>query len=810
MSIKSTSFFLNCYVSIFPRKDSFRHAVEYFLWREDFMFCQVCGTKSADGALFCSKCGKSLFEGSGASAPAVMQRLDAGTLLDRRYEVLSLVSQGGFGRVYKARDNRFAANVAIKEMTGSFDSDEERAAMERYFQQEAQVLFGLKHPSLPTVSDYFFEMHRFFLVMEYIEGMSLRAVIDRSRGAAPFDEGMAFSWFLSLLEIMEYIHGQNPPIIHRDIKPDNLIWQVDRKILYLVDFGIVRVGCATKTMSYGTPGYASPEQASGKATPSVDIFGAGATLYHLLTGDDPADHPFDFEPLRSARPDMATAFADAIDIMVSLRARERFQSVPEIRSFLASHGGHIGPAFAKNQQPPSASNGLSAPISQSAPAAVQSGSPVSSQAASPAVSQGASAAASQNVPAMQSASPAALQGSPQAASQITPPGASQSTPPSASQIAPPGASQSVLPTAPQIAPPAASQALPAADSHGAPAPVQREPAGIRADSDDEQYTGSITARMGEPAAGVQDHISVPHHPEVPPVVISPPVTPEPPPAPASPPSRPMTPLSPAELPAGVTFIDVNPQGFEEYQNDIDNASLIWIPPGYSQMGAARDDREAKADEKPIHRVLLSGYWIYQYQVTNRQFALFAHATGCTAAPEWEEYWEKSGDHCPVVFITFNDAMAYCRWAHAMLPTEAQWEKAARGDDERTYPWGSFLDNSRFNCWDSPALPGRADFFDGRGPVKVGTCRGGDSPFGVADMAGNVWEWCLDTYEENYYEKSPERDPRCFRERSTLKAMRGGSWNEIPRNCRVTKRMKADAGSAARDRGFRCVIPAKTF
>jgi len=703
------------------------------------MFCQVCGTKSADGALFCSKCGKSLFEGSGASAPAVMQRLDAGTLLDRRYEVLSLVSQGGFGRVYKARDNRFAANVAIKEMTGGFDSDEERAAMERYFQQEAQVLFGLKHPSLPTVSDYFFEMHRFFLVMEYIDGMSLRAIIERYGPSAPFDEDTAFSWFLSLLEIMEYIHGQNPPIIHRDIKPDNLIWQMDRKTLYLVDFGIVRVGCATKTMSYGTPGYASPEQASGKATPAVDIFGAGATLHHLLTGDDPADHPFDFESLRSARPDIAPAFADAIDIMVTLRARERFQNVSEIRSFLASYGGHIGPASAQSQPPPAASHGLPAPVSQSAPAAVQ------------------------------------------------------------------------------IISPADPQVLPAADSHGASAPVQHELSGVETDFDDEQSTDSTTARMGEPAAaGAEAHISMPHHSaaqshtEAPPIVTSPSVTPEPPPAPASPPPRPMTPLSPAELPEGVTFIDVNPQGFEEYQNDIDNASLIWIPPGYSQMGAARDDREAKPDEKPIHRVLLSGCWIYQYQVTNRQFAVFAHATGYAAAPEWQEYWEKSGDHYPVVFITFNDAMAYCRWAHAMLPTEAQWEKAARGDDERTYPWGSFLDNSRFNCWDSPALPGRADFFDGRGPVKVGTCRGGDSPFGVADMAGNVWEWCLDTYEENYYEKSPERDPHCFRERSTLKAMRGGSWNEIPRNCRVTKRMKADAGSAARDRGFRCVIPAKTF
>jgi len=268
----------------------------------------------------------------------------------------------------------------------------------------------------------------------------------------------------------------------------------------------------------------------------------------------------------------------------------------------------------------------------------------------------------------------------------------------------------------------------------------------------------------------------------------------------------MTPLSPAEIPTGVTFIHVNPSGFEEYQNDKDNASLIWIPPGDFAMGAGSEDREARADEKPLHRVTLSGYWIYQYEVTNRQFALFVHHTGYSATPEWEEFWEKSGDHYPVVFITFQDAMAYCRWAGSQLPTEAQWERAARGSDERFFPWGNFFDNSRFNCWDSPVLAGRANFFDGKGPSKVGACRGGDSPCGAADMAGNVWEWCLDTYEENFYEKSPGNDPFCSRERSTFKVVRGGSWNEIPRNCRLTRRVKMDAGSAARDRGFRCVIP----
>ena len=732
------------------------------------MFCQVCGTKSVDGALFCSKCGKSLIESAPAAGSPVVHQLDAGALLDRRYEVISLISQGGFGRVYKARDNRFAANVAIKEMTGGYDSEDERAAMERYFQQEAQVLFGLKHPALPTVSDYFFECHRFFLVMEYIEGLSLRTIIEQNAGAAPFDEALAFRWLQSLLEIMEYLHRQNPPIIHRDIKPDNLIWQIDRKTLYLVDFGIVRVGCATKTMSYGTPGYASPEQASGKATPAVDIFGAGATLYHLLTGDDPADHPFDFEPLQSMRPDISPAFAGAVDIMVSLRARERFQSAGEIRRYLDSHAG------------------LTAPISQSVPAPLPAPTPATPPPPLPPAPLPAPTPATPPPPLPPAPLPAP------APATLPPP-----LPPAPLSVVPPAAPPSTPAVSPSV--PAVSPSTPAVS----PSTSAVSPSTPAASSSRPAAPPSVPAAPpSTPAASPSRPAAPPSVPATPQSVSS--ASPSVPP----PPPRPMTTLSPAELPTGVTFIHVNPSGFEEYQNDTDNASLIWIPPGDFAMGAGSEDREARSDEKPLHRVTLSGYWIYQYEVTNRQFALFVHHTGYSATPEWEEFWEKSGDHYPVVFITFQDAMAYCRWAGSHLPTEAQWERAARGGDERFFPWGNFFDNSRFNCWDSPVSVGKANYFDGKGPSKVGSCRGGDSPCGAADMAGNVWEWCLDTYEENFYEKSPGNDPFCSRERSTFKVVRGGSWNEIPRNCRITRRVKTDAGSAARDRGFRCVIPSK--
>jgi eukaryotic-like serine/threonine-protein kinase len=665
------------------------------------MFCPFCGTKRIEGAQFCSRCGRDLEQSAAAGKfPSGGGRLPAGTLLDGRYEILSHIGTGGFGRVYKARDSRFAAEVAIKEMVIEADTEEERNTLQRYFQQEARMLFNLKHASLPKVIDYFFQDEAFFLVMEYIEGESLKVIITSHR-AGTFIEKMALRWFYSLLEILEHLHGQVPPIIHRDIKPDNLIWTRKKSVLYLVDFGIARAGIATKTSSYGTPGYAAPEQASGQAHPSVDIYSAGATLHHLLSGVDPADHPFDFESLSLLRPDIDPQFAATIDRMVALRSRDRFQSIKEVRLFYGCQAVKSSDEDEALMPPP-----LPAPVKVVA---------------------------------------SAHESNPE--DTLTEP------------IVPESLHQ----------PKQEAATLPCDDI-------------VEAEKEEAE---EVEAGIEEPGAlskeAIEMEIPIPEKPE-----------------------RPLTPSSPVALPEGVTYLGQNARDFEEYENEIDGAYMIWIPAGEFSRGSSPEDRDAKGDEKPMHRVSLGGYWIYTYEVTNRQFAHFIAKTGYNPQPEWEEYSERTGEQFPAAQISWDDARAYCLWAWGDLPAEAQWEKAARGFDDRIYPWGSFFDNSRLNCWDTPRAPWKAHFFEEKGPAKTGMYDGGASPYGLMDMAGNVWEWCRDTYDEQFYRNGPRIDPCNDNERSPFKVARGGSWNELPGNCRISRRMKCHRSNAARDRGFRCV------
>lgn len=698
------------------------------------MYCPHCGTKNIDGARYCTRCGANLASSLSPLA-AHSGRIPAGIMLDRRYEIISHVSTGGFGRVYKAKDARFNALVAIKEMVGEFDTEEERKQLERYFQQEAQVLFSLKHPSLPKVTDYFFEQDRFFLVMDYIEGDSLMKIME-ARGGAPLEEAKAREWFFHLLTIMDYLHSQNPPIIHRDIKPDNLIWQEWSNSLFLVDFGIIRIGCSTRTQSYGTPGYASPEQAGGSARPSVDIYSAGATLHHLLSGNDPAERPFDFESLHVLRPDISPRFAETVDRMVAIRVRERFHDAQEVRRFFIAGEDDSTPATPPADQPEMEDE----EDTLNAAAPVELVSPV-------------------NLP-----------------GPVNP----------SSPESPLPAIQPVeeIPHTRDEEQWEKSGQLNAQWETGSPVQKQ-EPEGCGYQP--------VSADSVIPVIGISEDSQVPvqsreedtHEPLRP--------------------VRPQLPDSPIFVPEGLVFECINPQGFELYRHYRSESLFVWIPGGKYLMGAHSQDRDARNDEKPLHEVAISGFWMGTMQVNNRQYAKFLSYSGYNTTSDWEEYRQKSGETYPVVMVSREDAMAYCAWSGGILPSEAQWEKAARGFDDRIFPWGSFLDNNRFNCWDSPQTALRAHFFEEKGPTPGGSHPGGDSPFGCADMAGNVWEWTRDTYDEHYYRSSPDSDPCNDGRKSDYAVVRGGSWHVIPRDCRVSRRLRSHISHTANDRGFRCAI-----
>ena len=220
--------------------------------------------------------------------------------------------------------------------------------------------------------------------------------------------------------------------------------------------------------------------------------------------------------------------------------------------------------------------------------------------------------------------------------------------------------------------------------------------------------------------------------------------------------------------------------------------LCLVGAGEFLMGSTDDDEDAYVSEKPQHRVCLDSYYLGRYPVTVSQFRAFVEASGYRP-------WSSDGlgrpeDH-PVVWVSWDEAVAYCKWAGLRLPTEAEWEYAARGPDAWAYPWGDEWDARQCNTWE-----GRR-----RGTTPVGKYSpGGDSPYGCADMAGNVWEWCADWYGEDYYACSPSRNPQGPGP-GDGRVLRGGSCHNYRNWARCAYRYWYGPDNHYVHFGFRCCV-----
>jgi formylglycine-generating enzyme required for sulfatase activity len=215
--------------------------------------------------------------------------------------------------------------------------------------------------------------------------------------------------------------------------------------------------------------------------------------------------------------------------------------------------------------------------------------------------------------------------------------------------------------------------------------------------------------------------------------------------------------------------------------------MVLVPAGDSWMGS----EDGGSEERPRRKVYLDGFYIDRTEVTNAQYRRFMEATGQRAPAYWGNSRFNAPDQ-PVVGVDWGDARAYCAWAGKRLPTEAEWEKTARGPDGRRYPWG--------DEWD----PRKANFAEG-GPGKptpVGSYRAGASPYGAVDMAGNVWEWVADWYQRDYYTKAPSRNPP-GPDQGALKVLRGGSWYDYPFDLRAAYRSFSTPDFRITYIGFRC-------
>jgi ankyrin repeat protein/tRNA A-37 threonylcarbamoyl transferase component Bud32 len=300
------------------------------------MKCTACGNESREGTATCTRCGAQLSTGG-------THKL---FLIDNRYEVLETIKAGAMGCVYKARDARLDVIVAVKKMLPSFTTPEELRYAQERFREEAKLLSKLRHEGMPKVTDFLIEsdpntgIPAHYLVMTFLEGKDLESLMAERQGR-PFPTGEVLEYLGQILDVLGYLHSQDPPIIYRDLTPRNII--IDKGRLYLVDFGIARpMRTNQKGTAIGTPGYASPEQYKGFADPRSDIFALGALAHYLLTGANPEDSSkplFTFDPPRSLNITVPEYLDRLVMSMVDVVPENRPGSAREIATYLAQHSG---------------------------------------------------------------------------------------------------------------------------------------------------------------------------------------------------------------------------------------------------------------------------------------------------------------------------------------------------------------------------------------------------------------------------------------------------------------------------------------
>lgn len=659
--------------------------------------------------------------------------LQVGQILLNRYRIVRLLAQGGFGTVYRAWDLQQQCPCAVKE---NLDLS---VASQKQFTREADMLMGLSHPNLPRVYTHFdLPGQGQFLVMDFIEGENLEVM--RSRNGGALNETAILPWMEQVMDALEYLHSQNPPIIHRDVKPANICITPQGKAV-LVDFGIAKQSTGHTTIGARavTPGFSPPEQyAGGQGTDArSDIYALGATLFTVLTGIELPESinrmmaKTGTQPPHMLAPGIQTRVSNAVMKAIQTDPDQRFASIDHFRAAV------FGTVLPNTTRLPWLHRTVLA------------------------------------VGAMGALGIFGVVGIVVAALLL---------------INPP---RDAAPTATQLA-----QQVLVIDTQQVPVTNTQPPVYRNTQTVGDTQMATIEA------AGTQIAQPSPTSRSA-----------------AANPASTRTPAVPAPsgmvyIPAGQFWIGATQQEMNWHLNSCNR---------YANCAVV--DYE---DMMPRHQVSLSAYFIDTHEVTNGEYQRCVQAGKCAPprADRIEKYLERdyadnpANDSYPVVAISWADAQDFCQWdGGKRLPTEAEWERAARGAEDYFYPWlyrpsgtlaqdvfgstvplANFCDNGcPMENWDDTRLS------DGWiGPSPVGSYPSG--PYGLYDMAGNVTEWIQDVYAADYYANSPLQNP-VNEAPGPWRITRGGGWNNGIYAISALARSAQEPNDPKAFIGFRCVKPA---
>ena len=272
-----------------------------------------------------------------------------GSVIEGKYEILKLIGKGGMSEVYLAMDKNLNKQWAVKEIKKQARNRNNEVIVQSAI-AEANMMKKLDHPCLPRIVDIINREDVIYVVMDYIEGEPLNKVLGRYGAQA---QDIVIEWAEDLCGVLDYLHTQNPPIIYRDMKPANIMLQPNGNIK-LIDFGIAREYKEQNledTISLGTKGYAAPEQFGGKGQTDrrTDIYCLGVTLYHLLTGKNPCEPPYEIYPIRYWNPELSAGLENIILKCTQLNPNDRFDSCAELLYELR-HYEEADDAYRKKQK----------------------------------------------------------------------------------------------------------------------------------------------------------------------------------------------------------------------------------------------------------------------------------------------------------------------------------------------------------------------------------------------------------------------------------------------------------------------------